>query len=182
MSHAMETRQLKAAIELLKLELRKKEELVKATQDESKILRSMIDQYSKGLHASDQTSETLLGDGVISRNGTSESTDSDFPIHGRSDNQISYIVQTVGRGMRIPEIQKEYTRLTGSERNIRTIVHRMKDMGLLVLVKYNNVNTQSYYGLPEWLGEKDYKDDYKPPRAMLPAGHLETEIIMKPMD
>ena len=105
-----------------------------------------------------------------------------FPISGRSDKQVLWIFNNrISKGSKLNLIQQHYDTLTkGSDlhgKKINNAARRLNKNKKLVMVKYNNVNMSSFWGLPEWIEENDFKKEYRPDDSQLPVEIVSSEVL-----
>ena len=104
-----------------------------------------------------------------------------FPISKSKEEQLLWVFKNVlRRGIKLPELQKEFTRLRGldskgREINIHNLARRLKKEGKLIFVQYNLNKKLSFWGLEEWLDESDFKDEFRP-TEQLPSSIYSTKI------
>lgn len=101
---------------------------------------------------------------------------SDFPENESIEAQITYLLEKVGRVIRFPDLEKEYTEASGTEKNIKNHCRSMRGNGRLVAAKFNNAWTLLFYGLPEWIevddnGKKTFKEEFRPSKSDLSTGY-----------
>ena len=130
-------------------------------------------------------SDTALG--KVSENsailGKKMSDFMNFPIHGRKDKQVLWIFEHKAKvGIKLSEIQEFYNDLRGldgkgKEIRIDNVARRLKRQGKLVIVKYNNLNKASFWGLPEWVDKAGFKDELKPAEDKLPIDVHTIEVL-----
>ena len=51
---------------------------------------------------------------------------------------------------RLPAVQKRFNTLHNTDRDIMQKSRKLKSENVLVAIKYNNVNKETFWGLPEW--------------------------------
>lgn len=83
------------------------------------------------------------------------SIDSNFPKGSSVEQQVLYVVSNLKQAQRYPELQTEYTKLSGLKRNIRQYLTELRKHGDIVAIKYNNSSLQVYQGLPDWVTDTD---------------------------
>ena len=90
--------------------------------------------------------------------------DKNFPKDANVEQQVLYVISNSNRAQRYPELQHEYTKLSGLKRNIRQYLTDLRQAGTVVAIKYNNNSLQVYQGLPEWVTDTDtgpvFKDEF----------------------
>lgn len=81
-----------------------------------------------------------------------------------TDAQILYVLNALNKATRLSELAKVYKETLSTGKNIDNGIRRLKAQGSVVVVKYNNVNRYSYWGLAEWADKEigDFKPQYKP--------------------
>jgi hypothetical protein len=103
-----------------------------------------------------------------------------FPISGRVDKQLMWLFKhEITKGIKLGELQELYDKHKPTEpyKKISNVARRLKKESRLVIVQYNNMNKLSFWGLPEWIGAGDFKDEYKPDENLLPLS-IETKSII----
>lgn len=106
-----------------------------------------------------------------------EINDEVFPIKQRKDKQILWLFNNVFTGaIKIGEIKEVFQKYSGNEDRIDNVVRRLKRENKLKLVKYNENNILSYWGLPNWVGEKDFLAEFKPDQDLLPE-IISSEVV-----
>lgn len=103
----------------------------------------------------------------------------DFPKAARSDQQILWLFENYfKKAEKLSEIQRRINNFNGREVRIDNVARRMKREGHLVAVKYNRSNKLNYWGLPQWLAEKnnDFHITYRPNENELPSVIYTTEV------
>jgi len=120
--------------------------------------------------------------GVVSINNSSHSNEKanvGFPRSGRTDKQILWLFENhFTRGIRMSDVNIGYNHFNGTvNENVDNITRRLRKEGNLVTVKYNGQNKLSFYGLPTWVEDNDFKEIYKPSEDDLPLGDITSEVI-----
>lgn len=109
------------------------------------------------------------------------STDSNvyFPTAASKEKQIIWIFENkLSKGSKLRDVQEFYNQLRGKDDvKIDNTARRMKREGKLILVKYNDQNLLSYWGLPEWAGKNDFQDEFKPDMESLP--YIENSVLYR---
>jgi hypothetical protein len=106
----------------------------------------------------------------------------DFPIDGRKDNQVLWLFNNhFDKGIKLNELQSKYNELKGfddkgDEIRIDNTARRLKRESKLVVVKYNNSNKNAFWGLPEWIENNDFKEEYRPDKNKLPIDIESTDV------
>lgn len=107
--------------------------------------------------------------------------DSDFPVEDLIDDQIIYVFNKLSVARRLPDVENEFKKLSGTDRVISSTARRMKVDGKLVAAKFNNSNRQAFWGLPEWVenieGKKTYKEERRPSKSELQSGYNTIEFL-----
>lgn len=105
---------------------------------------------------------------------------SDFPTDARVEEQIIYLLERIGHAVRLPDLEAIYKKLVPNG-EMYHIARRMRIEGRLVAAKYNNANTKTYYGLPNWVEKGQngtcYKPEHEPSRNDLPVGRNDFEFL-----
>ncbi|MCD9580847.1 hypothetical protein [Tenacibaculum maritimum] len=91
-----------------------------------------------------------------------------FPISERNPQKVLWLFQNVFKtGLRSFQIQEAFNQFNGLSSNGKEIklegtLRGLKKSSKLVIVKYNQSNKLSFWGLSEWIEGNDFKDEYKP--------------------
>lgn len=91
-----------------------------------------------------------------------------FPISEKRPEKVLWLFRNVFRtGVRSFQIQEAFNQFNGlsskgKEIKLEGILRGLKRSGRLVIVKYNQSNKLSFWGLSEWVEDNDFKDEYKP--------------------
>ncbi len=93
------------------------------------------------------------------------------------DNLILNLFNSIGRCMRLPDVERHYRTQHEDSKPITNICRRLRNEGHLVVVKYNSNNKLSFWGLPTWLEDSNFKSEYGPDRNELPAGTIKAQVI-----
>lgn len=175
----MNEKQIKEAISFLEQD---KEDLLNQINQLDLIIERYLGQLSRlksHSHISNPPIDTPTGISVVRKNNDLV-PDEEFPIDEGIDNQLIFILQKVGRAIRLPELQKLYTTYSGSDRVIKNSARRMKSDEKLVAAKYNNANTLTFWGLPDWIdivdGKENFSEDRRPSKKELPSGYNTVEL------
>ncbi|CAA0208092.1 hypothetical protein [Tenacibaculum maritimum] len=105
-----------------------------------------------------------------------------FPISERNPQKVLWLFQNVFKtGLRSFQIQEAFNQFNGLSSNGKEIklegtLRGLKKSGKLVIVKYNQSNKLSFWGLSDWVNDDGFKDEYKP-LEYLPNLIESTEII-----
>lgn len=93
-----------------------------------------------------------------------------FPTKARTDKQLLWIFEnSLSKGLKLKELQEKYNSLLGNDSvNIDNVARRLKREGKLVIVKYNDKNLLSYWGLPSWIDGDNFKEVHLPDAEALP--------------
>lgn len=91
-----------------------------------------------------------------------------FPISEKRPEKVLWLFQNVFKtGVRSFQIQEAFNQFnglssTGNEIKLEGTLRGLKKSGKLVIVKYNQSNKLSFWGLSEWIEDNDFKNEYKP--------------------
>ncbi|SDR65829.1 hypothetical protein [Christiangramia echinicola] len=118
----------------------------------------------------------------VQQNERPVTNDSVFPINGRRDKQVLWLFENHLRSaVKLNKAQEEYRKIVeeygGKAEKISNVARRLKKKGRLVVVKYNNMNTSSFWGLPSWVEENDFKSEFRPDESQLPIEVHTSEVI-----
>ncbi|CAL68053.1 hypothetical protein [Christiangramia forsetii] len=107
-----------------------------------------------------------------------------FPMHLKKDRQILWLFENnFEQGVTLSTVQKSFDYYVGDDykgnRKVGNVMRRLKREGRLIFVQYNNQNKASFWGLPEWVDDKGFKDDYRPSEHELPITIESVEISKK---
>lgn len=93
-----------------------------------------------------------------------------FPLKVSLDKQIFWIFENSGgRALKLTELQNIFNQYIGKTNiKISNKARQLKKDGKLVLVKYDGKNILSFWGLPSWIEENDYKVEHRPSEDKLP--------------
>jgi len=92
-----------------------------------------------------------------------------FPITGTKEKQIMWLFKNkFTQVVKISEMKEMYKVFSGKDDRIDNTARRMKREGKLVLIKYNDNNILSYWGLPSWIEDGELMKDYEPDFDKLP--------------
>ncbi len=96
-----------------------------------------------------------------------------FPINGGRDKQVLWMFENYfERGIKLRKVQEHYESIVkeygGRAEKITNVARGLKDKGRLTVVKYNNNNTLSFWGLPSWVEDDDFKKEFRPDENELP--------------
>lgn len=105
---------------------------------------------------------------------------SEFPKNARTEKQVMHLFESeIRKGIKMSDIQKIFKRYKDmSDVTIGNAVRLNVEEKNLILVKYNNSNTYSFYALPDWIDitTKDFKQEFKPTEDELPRVIKSVEI------
>ncbi len=104
-----------------------------------------------------------------------------FPINGGRDKQVLWLFENYfDRGLKLSKVQEQYESLVkeygGRAEKVTNVARGLKDKGRLAVVKYNNNNTLSFWGLPSWVEENDFKNQFRPDENELPIEVKTSEV------
>ena len=105
-----------------------------------------------------------------------------FPISGRKNQKVLWLFENVFKtGQRFTSIQDTFNKYNGLDANGKQIglegtVRGLKTSGKLTIVKYNQSNKLSFWGLTDWVNDDDFKDEYIP-KDILPSNIETIEVI-----
>ena len=90
-----------------------------------------------------------------------------FPRQAGADKQLFWLFENYfKKGVKINELQHQFNLFTGDKKRIDNVARRLKREGRLVVVKYNNSNKLSYWGLPNWIRKNDFDaSDFRCPTS-----------------
>ena len=117
----------------------------------------------------------------IQQNESPSKRGSVFPINGRRDKQVLWLFENhLPTAVKLNKAQDEYRKIVeeygGRAEKISNVARRLKKEGRLVVVKYNNMNTASFWGLPSWIEDNDFKPEFKPDESQLPLEVHSSEV------
>jgi hypothetical protein len=118
--------------------------------------------------------------GVVSTNVVAEEKHGvNFPRGGRTDKQILWLFENhFNKAVRMNEINTAYNTYNGTVgESVDNVTRRLKKEDNLVMVKYNGTNKLTFYGLPSWIDDNDFKEQYKPDEDDLPLGEITSEVV-----
>ena len=75
------------------------------------------------------------------------------------------------------ELQETFEREFQSNKNVGAGLPRLKKSGKLIMVRYNGQKGYSFWGLPQWIENNQFKDEFKPERKYLPERIMKVEIV-----
>jgi hypothetical protein len=107
-----------------------------------------------------------------------------FPINGRKDKQVLWLFNNhFDKGIKLNELQSKYNELKGlddkgEEIRVDNTARRLKRESKLAVVKYNKSNKNAFWGLPEWIENDDFNDEYRPDKNKLPIDIESTDVSM----
>ncbi len=102
-----------------------------------------------------------------------------FPKSARTDKQVAYLFDNVFiRAQKFSTIQKKFNELFGSEKNVYNVCRSLKKMGILATVQYNKQNKLSFWGKQSWVGERDFKEAFKPDPDEMPIEVNDIKILV----
>lgn len=105
-----------------------------------------------------------------------------FPISEKRPEKVLWLFRNVFKtGLRSFQIQEAFNQFngvstSGKEIKLEGTLRGLKKSGKLVIVKYNQSNKLSFWGLSEWIEGNDFKNEYKP-KEYLPEVIDSLEII-----
>lgn len=96
--------------------------------------------------------------------------DNVFPVAATKEKQIMWLFEKkFTQIVKISEIKDLHKKYSGNDDRIDNTARRMKREGKLILVKYNDNNILSFWGLPTWLDNNGVLlDQYSPDFGKLP--------------
>ncbi|WP_426065364.1 hypothetical protein [Flavobacterium sp. DSP2-3-1] len=102
-----------------------------------------------------------------------------FPIKAKPATQVLWLFRnTFTHSIKLREVQISYDNYTGSsDVRIDNVARRLKKDKKLVIVKYNDKNILSYWGLPEWIDGNDFKTEFKPDAETMPDEITSSEVV-----
>jgi hypothetical protein len=102
-----------------------------------------------------------------------------FPIKSKPATQVLWLFKnSIKHSIKLKEVQELFNKYSGSnDKRIDNVARRLKRDKKLVIVKYNEKNLLSFWGLPEWVGENDFKQEFKPEEESLPDEILNSEVV-----
>jgi len=106
-----------------------------------------------------------------------------FPTNGRKDKQILWLFNNFfNRGIKLQDLQNKYNEIRGvdnkgKEIRIDNIARRLKRDKKLVVVKYNGLNKNSFWGLPEWIDGDNFDPEHIPDESKLPIDIEFSEVV-----
>ncbi len=103
-----------------------------------------------------------------------------FPTKARPDKQVLWLFENaLSKGLKLKDVQVAYDERIGNDsKSIENTSRKLKREGKLIIVKYNNKHIYSYWGLPSWVNENDFKEAYKPDMDLLPE-ITASEVVRK---
>lgn len=106
--------------------------------------------------------------------------ENEFPLKARKDKQVMWIFENVLKNaVKLDDIQNKFDELNNSDKVvIKNIARRLKKEGQLAIVKYNGLNKASFWGLPSWIDNNDFKKEYRPNENLLPFTIEKTEVVI----
>lgn len=105
-----------------------------------------------------------------------------FPISEKRPEKVLWLFRNVFKtGLRSFQIQEAFNQFNGLSSNSKEIklegtLRGLKKSGKLVIVKYNQSNKLSFWGLSEWVNDDGFKDEYTP-KDYLPNNIENIEVI-----
>jgi hypothetical protein len=104
-----------------------------------------------------------------------------FPRTGRRDQKVLWLFENVfTTGQQFTSIQDTFTKYNGLKFNkevrIESAIKNLKSNGKLTVVKYNNSNKLSFWGLTDWIDDNGFKDEHKPKDEFLPLKIESVEV------
>ncbi|TPG38382.1 hypothetical protein [Flavobacterium pectinovorum] len=93
-----------------------------------------------------------------------------FPSKATREKQILWIFENkITKACKLKDIQNVYNELRGKDDvNIDNTARKLKKESKLLFVQYNDKNLLSFWGLPTWIVNDDFKDEHKPDMEGLP--------------
>lgn len=143
-------------------------------------LRKERRELKKRLDAIDVLLDSYGDVSVTTNSSTSnEKVNAGFPKSGRIDKQILWLFENhFTKGIKMSDVNVGYNHFNGTENeNVDNITRRLRKEGNLVTVKYNGQNKLSFYGLPTWIEDNDFKETYRPNEDDLPLGDITSEVV-----
>jgi len=95
----------------------------------------------------------------------------------RSRIEILKAFDTLKEPLKMPEIQEQFKKQTGSDANIREIVRNMGKRGQLKLMKINNSNRFSWWVKSDWVVNGKLDPQYDPQGVYLSFSENEIEFL-----
>jgi hypothetical protein len=92
--------------------------------------------------------------------------------------QCIYVLDLIGKAVKMSDIQDKYNELAGKEFSIREFVRGLQRQGIVKLMKVNGSNRLSYWVKSEWISVdgKMLRDEFKPADFDLLYGDAELEF------
>lgn len=86
---------------------------------------------------------------------------SGFPKGESIESQIVWLFANVlKKATKMPDVVKAYKDISGKNTNISMEIRNLKKDNKLIKVTYNKYNNSTFWGLPEWADDEDYKPEY----------------------
>lgn len=117
---------------------------------------------------------------TISQEPSNEYIVSGFPKNGRKDQQVLWLFNNyLTKGLKLKDLQDVYDQFNKDDEGVRidSVCRRLQREGKLIIVKYNNSNKDSFWGLPEWAEGNDFREENKPEISKLPVDITYSEVI-----
>lgn len=131
-----------------------------------------------------KTEDTIIQGELFPENQqgkTIESVAKVFPINGNRDKQVLWLFENyLEGGIKIKKAEEHYEAIVkeygGRADKITNVARRLKTEGRLVAVRYNNNNGLTFWGLPSWVEENDFKKEFYPNENELPLEIKASEV------
>ena len=96
-----------------------------------------------------------------------------------ADTQIMSLFEkgTIKRAIRRSELQQLFESEYNTKKNVGAGLPKLKKSGKLIMVRYNGQKGNSFWGLPEWIENDQFRNEFKPERKYLPENITKFEII-----
>lgn len=146
--------------------------------EERKRLHDTIDAINLLIHTyGADVKDTINQSDCISSKSTLGNDDKIFPVKAKKDKQILWLFDNViENAVKISEVNEIYQKYSGNNDRVNNVARRLKELGKLKVVKYNNSNTLSFWGLPSWIEENDFLEEFKPHVDSLPIEINNSEV------
>lgn len=144
-----------------------------------KAINLLLESYGIGTEDSDTSSELFPVN--LKEKLPSKGSSPVFPINGRRDKQILWLFENhFDSAVKLKKVQDQYEDIVkeygGRAEKITNVARRLKKKGRLVVVKYNNMNTASFWGFPSWIEGNDFKKEFRPDESELPIDIQSSEV------
>ena len=105
-----------------------------------------------------------------------------YPTYSTAEQQVIHILTNIlRRASKMKEIENVYEEYHKENPEntvqIHQVVRRLKTEGLITAIRYNRQNKTTFWGLSEWVENKDFKNDYKPKRQSMPVRIFDKEVL-----